>query len=35
MSCKGIGNDILEIERLKKAIKEHGQPLLDRILTKE
>ncbi len=33
MSCKGIGNDILEIERLQKAIKEHGQPFLDRILT--
>ncbi|NGX46055.1 MAG: Holo-[acyl-carrier-protein] synthase [Chlamydiae bacterium] len=34
MSCKGIGNDILEIARLKKAIQEHGQPFLDRILTK-
>jgi holo-[acyl-carrier protein] synthase len=34
VNCKGIGNDILEIDRLKKAISEHGQPFLDRILTK-
>ena len=32
---KGIGNDIIEIKRVRKAIKEHGQPFLDRVYTKK
>jgi len=29
----GIGNDIIEIERIDTAIKKHGQPFLNRIFT--
>lgn len=32
---KGIGNDIIEIKRIRKAIKARGQPFLDRIFTKK
>lgn len=30
---KGLGNDIIEISRIKEAIEEHGQPFLDRLFT--
>ncbi len=32
-SVKGIGNDILEIERLRKSIERHGEHFLDRLFT--
>ncbi len=31
----GIGTDILEIERFKEALSEHGQKFLDKLFTKE
>ena len=33
MKLRGIGNDILEIERVKKAVKSQGKRFLARILT--
>lgn len=30
----GVGNDIIEVERIQKAIDRHGQHFLDRIFTK-
>lgn len=32
-AVKGIGNDILEVDRLQKAIDRHGQHLIDKIFT--
>lgn len=32
---KGIGNDIIEVERIKKNIERYGQRFLDRIYTKK
>lgn len=32
---QGLGNDIIEIERIREALKEHGQPFLDRLFTKK
>lgn len=32
---KGLGNDIIEIDRIKKAVEDKGQFFLDRIFTKE
>ncbi len=34
-NCKGIGNDIIEIERVRGAIERHGQHFLDRLFTKK
>jgi holo-[acyl-carrier protein] synthase len=31
----GVGNDILEIDRIRKSIQAHGQRFLDRIFTKK
>ena len=33
MTIKGLGNDIIEIERIKKGMDDHGQPFLDRLFT--
>lgn len=30
---KGLGNDIIEIERVRKGFEMHGQPFLDRLFT--
>lgn len=32
---KGLGNDIIEIERIRKSIERHGEHFLDRLFTKE
>ncbi len=32
---KGVGNDIVEVERIKKALGRHGQRFLDKILTSQ
>lgn len=34
-SIKGLGTDIIQIERIKKALLHHGKPILDRLFTKE
>ena len=34
MKIHGIGNDIIEIERIEKSIQRYGQKFLDRIFTK-
>lgn len=31
----GIGNDIIEIARIEKAIQRHGEPLLERLFTQK
>lgn len=30
---KGLGNDIIEIERVRKGFEDHGRPFLDRLFT--
>lgn len=35
MTIQGLGNDIIEVERVAKAIARHGQRFLDRIFTPE
>jgi holo-[acyl-carrier protein] synthase len=35
MKIHGIGNDIIEIERIERSIERYGQKFLDRIFTKE
>ena len=35
MKILGIGNDIIEIDRIEKSIQRYGQKFLDRIFTKE
>lgn len=32
---QGLGNDIIEIERVKQGVDKHGQPFLDRLFTKK
>ena len=32
---KGLGNDIIEIERIRHGYTEHGQPFLDRLFTQK
>lgn len=32
---RGIGNDIIEIDRIRKAFEEHGDKFLERLLTKQ
>jgi len=31
----GLGNDIIEIERIRESYKRHGQPFLDRLFTEK
>lgn len=33
-SIKGLGTDIIEIDRIKNALNRHGKPILDRLFTK-
>lgn len=35
MKVKGIGNDLIEIDRIKRAIEHHGTYFLDKIFTKK
>jgi len=35
MTTKGLGNDIIEIDRVRKGFEAHGQPFLDRLFTKK
>lgn len=34
-NIQGLGNDIIEIERVRKGFEEHGQAFLDRLFTKK
>lgn len=34
MRALGIGNDIIEIERIRKSLQKHGQRFLDKLFTK-